>query len=53
MEVVYVVDLIEVYSIIIGLIFAGVLLLGVFLYWLWDEHLSYLFYKLKRKIKKV
>lgn len=49
MEVVYVVDLIEVYSIVIGLILAGVVLLGIFLYWLWDEHLSYLFYKLKRK----
>lgn len=53
MEIVYVVDVIELYSLIIGLILAGVALLGIFLYWLWDEYLSYFFYNLKRKFKKV
>lgn len=53
METIYVIDLIELYTLIAGLIFAGILLLGVLLYWLWDEYLSYFFHHLKRKIKKV
>ena len=52
-EVVYVVDVIELYSIIVAVIIVSLGLIGIFLYWLWDEHLSYFFHHLKRKIKKV
>ena len=53
METIFVVDLIELYSIIIGAIVLGIIVLGYLLYWLYDEHLRYLFYRLKRKFKKV
>lgn len=53
METVLVVDVIELYSIIIGLIIFGLIVFVFLLYWLWDEYLSYTFYKLKKKIKKV
>lgn len=51
MEYIYVVDVIELYSIIGGLILVGIGLLGVGLYYLYDNYISYWLYHLKKKIK--
>ena len=53
MEVIYVVDLIELYTLIFGLIVTGLVIITLLFYWLWKEYLCYSFYHLKRKIKKV
>lgn len=53
METVLVIDVIELYGIICGIIFLCLIGLWLLLCYLWDEHLSYFFYKLKRKFKKV
>jgi len=53
METILFIDAIELYSIIAGIITLCLIGLYLLFCYLWDEHFSYFFYKLKRKFKKV
>lgn len=53
METIIFVDIIELYILIVGVVFLCLIGLFWLFAWLWDEYLYYPFHKLKRKFKKV
>lgn len=53
METIIFVDVVELYMLIVGVVFLCLIGLFWLFSWLWENYIYYIVYKIKRKFKKV